>query len=74
MFSSVSIVSLTSWLSSTRRVPGFGSIIPYFYPLWFALLLILRERRDDRWCAKKYGADWDWYKERVRWRIVPGVY
>src|SRR5262249_34100972 len=29
---------------------GFGSIIPYFYPLWFALLLILRERRDDRWC------------------------
>jgi protein-S-isoprenylcysteine O-methyltransferase Ste14 len=53
---------------------GFGSIIPYFYPIWFALLLITRERRDDRWCAKKYGSDWDRYKEKVRWRIVPGVY
>lgn len=53
---------------------GFGSIIPYFYPLWFALLLVTRERRDDRWCAQKYGADWDRYREQVRWRIVPGVY
>lgn len=53
---------------------GFGSIIPYFYPIWFALLLLLRERRDDRWCAQKYGADWDRYRQEVRWRIVPGVY
>ncbi len=53
---------------------GFGSIIPYFYPLWFALLLITREQRDDRWCAKKYGADWDRYKEQVPFRIVPGIY
>jgi protein-S-isoprenylcysteine O-methyltransferase Ste14 len=53
---------------------GFGSIIPYFYPIWFALLLVLRERRDDRWCAKKYGADWARYKEQVRWRIIPGLY
>jgi protein-S-isoprenylcysteine O-methyltransferase Ste14 len=53
---------------------GFGSIIPYFYPLWFALLLLTRERRDDRWCAQKYGADWDRYREQVRWRIVPGIY
>jgi len=53
---------------------GFGSVIPYFYPIWFALLLVTRERRDDRWCAEKYGADWQRYKERVRWRIVPGVY
>jgi protein-S-isoprenylcysteine O-methyltransferase Ste14 len=53
---------------------GFGSIIPYFYPIWFALLLLTRERRDDRWCAKKYGADWERYRERVKWRILPGVY
>jgi protein-S-isoprenylcysteine O-methyltransferase Ste14 len=53
---------------------GFGSIIPYFYPLWFALLLITSERRDDRWCAQKYGEDWDRYREKVRWRIVPGIY
>ena len=53
---------------------GFGSLIPYFYPLWFALLLVTRERRDDRWCARKYGADWERYKQRVPWRIVPRVY
>jgi protein-S-isoprenylcysteine O-methyltransferase Ste14 len=53
---------------------GFGSLIPYFYPAWFALLLITRERRDDRWCARKYGADWDRYKEQVPWRIIPRVY
>jgi protein-S-isoprenylcysteine O-methyltransferase Ste14 len=32
---------------------GFSSFIPYFYPAWFALLLVTRERRDDRWCAQK---------------------
>ena len=53
---------------------GFGSVIPYFYPLWFAFLLLTRERRDDRWCAQKYGGDWDRYKQQVRWRIVPGLY
>lgn len=53
---------------------GFGSVVPYFYPIWFGLLLITRERRDDRWCAKKYGEDWDRYRERVPWRIVPRVY
>jgi protein-S-isoprenylcysteine O-methyltransferase Ste14 len=53
---------------------GFGSLIPYFYPFWFAFLLITRERRDDRWCAKKYGEDWERYKERVPSRIIPGIY
>jgi len=53
---------------------GFGSLIPYFYPFWFAFLLVTRERRDDRWCAKKYGADWERYKQRVPSRIIPGIY
>jgi len=52
----------------------FGSVIPYFYPIYFAILLIHRERRDHMHCSKKYGADWDAYCEKVRWRIVPGVY
>jgi protein-S-isoprenylcysteine O-methyltransferase Ste14 len=52
----------------------FGSIVPYFYPLWFGFLLITRERRDDRWCSRKYGADWDRYRERVPRRIVPWIY
>ena len=52
----------------------FGSVVPYFYPLFLVGLLVTRERRDDRWCREKYGADWDRYCQQVRWRIVPGVY
>ena len=52
----------------------FDSALPYFYPIYFAGLLIHRERRDHFLCSRKYGADWDRYCERVRWRIIPGVY
>jgi len=52
----------------------FGSLLPYFYPVYFAVLLIHRERRDHIFCKRKYGADWDRYCERVPWRIVPFVY
>jgi len=53
---------------------GFGSLLPYFYPIYFAGLLIHRERRDHERCAAKYGEDWERYCRRVRWRIVPGLY
>lgn len=52
----------------------FGSVIPYFYPIYFAILLIHRERRDHHHCSKKYGADWEAYCQKVRYRIIPGVY
>lgn len=44
------------------------------YPLYYVALLVPRERDDDRRCAAKYGALWETYRARVRWRIVPGVY
>ena len=53
---------------------GFGHIAPYFYFIYFAPLLINRERRDDEICRAKYGADWDEYGRRVRFRIIPGIY
>ncbi|HXV37161.1 MAG TPA: DUF1295 domain-containing protein [Myxococcota bacterium] len=53
---------------------GFGSLLPYFYPIYFALLLAHRERRDHHRCEIKYGEDWQRYCRRVRWRIVPGLY
>ncbi|KAL4937104.1 ergosterol biosynthesis ERG4/ERG24 [Aspergillus oleicola] len=53
---------------------GWGMILTYFYILYFAILLIHRERRDDAMCEKKYGNDWETYKGVVRWRIIPGVY
>ncbi|KAL7791505.1 putative ERG4/ERG24 ergosterol biosynthesis protein [Trichoderma ceciliae] len=53
---------------------GWGTIYTYFYVVYFASLLIHRERRDDAACAEKYGEDWDKYKNAVKWRILPGIY
>jgi len=53
---------------------GFGRVLPWFYPIYFAVLLIHREWRDGKHCAAKYGDDWRRYTERVRWRIIPGIY
>lgn len=53
---------------------GAGHIPPYFYFIYFAPLLIDRERRDHRECKKKYGDDWDTYCEKVKYRIVPYLY
>ena len=53
---------------------GWGTIVTYFYMLYFAVLLIHRERRDDEKCARKYGKDWEEYKKKVPWRIIPYVY
>lgn len=53
---------------------GWGMFFTYFYLLYFAVLLVHRERRDEIKCARKYGDDWEEYKARVPWRIVPGVY
>lgn len=53
---------------------GFNSVIPYFYAIYFAILLIHRELRDNHACHKKYGKDWDKYCSIVKWRIIPYVY
>lgn len=53
---------------------GFNAILPYFYPMYFFILLVHRERRDDALCRKKYGASWDRYCEKVKYRIIPYVY
>jgi delta14-sterol reductase len=51
-----------------------GALFWLCSPIYFAILLIHRERRDNKFCSKKYGEDWKRYCERVRWRIIPGVY
>lgn len=53
---------------------GWGMVFSYFYVLYFAILLIHRDGRDDEKCARKYGEDWEKYKKLVRWKIIPGIY
>jgi protein-S-isoprenylcysteine O-methyltransferase Ste14 len=50
------------------------AIGPWLYPLYYVLLLGARERDDDRRCAAKYGELWHTYRQRVPYRIVPGIY
>ncbi|CEJ81388.1 Putative C-14 sterol reductase [[Torrubiella] hemipterigena] len=53
---------------------GWGIAFTCFYSLYFGILLIHREGRDDAACQKKYGDDWEKYKRVVKWKIVPGIY
>jgi len=52
---------------------GFDSVVPYYYAVYFAILLVHRSIRDDHMCQQKYGTDWDTYKELVPYRFVPGI-
>ena len=42
--------------------------------LYYVALLFPRERDDDRRCAAKYGALWQEYTARVKYRIIPFIY
>ncbi|KAJ5084025.1 C-14 sterol reductase [Penicillium alfredii] len=53
---------------------GWGVGYTYLYAVYFAALLLHRERRDCEACSEKYGEDWEKYKKAVPWRIFPGVY
>ena len=53
---------------------GWGMIFTYFYIVYFTVLLVHRELRDEEKCRRKYGKDWDRYCELVKWRILPGIY
>ncbi|XP_048968429.1 delta(14)-sterol reductase LBR isoform X2 [Canis lupus dingo] len=53
---------------------GFKHVLPYFYVIYFTVLLVHREARDERHCRKKYGLAWEKYCQRVPYRIFPYVY
>jgi delta14-sterol reductase len=47
---------------------------PWLYPLYYLVLLLPRQRDDDRRCAAKYGAAWAEYCRQVPYRIIPFIY
>lgn len=54
-------------------VCGFDSIVPYYYAIYFMILLVHRSIRDDHLCKQKYGDDWELYKRMVPYRFIPGI-
>ncbi|MBT9555604.1 MAG: hypothetical protein IV100_06215 [Myxococcales bacterium] len=53
---------------------GFHSPWPYALPLWLLSLLLHRAHRDDKRCRAKYGALWEAYCARARFRMFPFIY
>ncbi len=64
------IVMATSWALAC----GFGSILPYIYPIFFVGMIMHRAQRDEARCRVKYGPDWDRYLEAVPYRFIPFVF
>ncbi|KAF3491669.1 c-14 sterol reductase [Arthroderma uncinatum] len=58
----------------TPETRGWGMAITYFYVVYFGVLLVHRERRDEDKCKRKYGEDWAKYTAKVKSRIIPGIY
>jgi protein-S-isoprenylcysteine O-methyltransferase Ste14 len=52
----------------------FGVWEVWLYPLYYVGLFISRQLDDDKLCRAKYGALWDEYTARVKYRIIPGIY
>lgn len=53
---------------------GFQSLIPYYFPLFFAILLIHRNSRDEAKCEEKYKETWQEYKKQVPYALIPYIY
>ncbi|TNN36882.1 Lamin-B receptor [Liparis tanakae] len=53
---------------------GFSHLLPWYYMIYFVILLVHRDARDMSECRRKYGSAWDEYCRTVRYRIIPGLY
>ena len=49
-------------------------ILPWTYAIFMTILLIQRCMRDETRCRGKYGKTWDEYCNKVRYRLIPGIW
>jgi len=52
----------------------YTNYIAWLYTVYYFVLFIPRELADDKRCHAKYGKDWEEYRKRVPYRIIPYVY
>lgn len=55
---------------------GFGpnALLGYFYIIYMFILLNHRILRSEARCRAKYGKYWDEYCEKVKYKMIPGIY
>lgn len=53
---------------------GFNHLLPWYYMIYFIILLVHRDSRDMSECRRKYGSAWEEYCRTVRYRLIPKVY
>lgn len=53
---------------------GFSHLLPWYYMIYFIILLVHRDSRDMSECRRKYGCAWEQYCQAVRYRLIPHLY
>lgn len=53
---------------------GSSQFLPWVYTFFLSSLIINRLPRDEARCRRKYGKNWALYCDKVRWRLLPGIY
>jgi len=77
------------WFKYARKIPytcdvlfaliwglscGVGHAFPYFYFVFFTVMITHRAVRDHERCSKKYGEDWKRYCKEVPYVLFPGIW
>jgi delta24(24(1))-sterol reductase len=52
-------------------ITGFNSPFPWFYSVFFTVMIIHRARRDIQRCRERYGEAWREYERRVPKLFIP---
>lgn len=51
----------------------FTGVLPFYYPVFFFIMILHRYGRDQERCKRKYGKDWDKYCAIVPYAFIPYV-